>query len=123
MSNLVLKSYIEEFAGLMALETYKLIKAESKSKKQKIDREISTKFLKYFIKKIVFDSLTDLINKDMTNKEAYKVTKASFLDIKIKIQEEISKGFEDAFFDYARQQVDYYTVIDVMPEPINKVMI
>lgn len=122
-NSIVLKSYIEEFASMMAVESYKLIKLESKNNKNKVDRDISTKFLKHFIKKIVFDSLTELTNKNMSSKEAYTVTKASFLDIKVKIQEEVARGFEEAFLHYTGQQIDYYCDVRVIPEPINKEMI
>lgn len=111
----------EEYGEFISRETHKLLKTitGTTGSNRKI---LSAKFLKDFTKRLVLDSLMEHTTKSLSEQEAFTLTKQSFSDIKSSIQQEISAGFEDAFYEYTGRKVEYYCQILPVPEAINKEM-
>lgn len=111
----VISNWVEEFANFIAAESYKLVVVCGKPKGLSVISSLSTKFLKYYIYALVIQSLKQHADEEDTQR-GYDLTKDSFLDVKSKIQAEISAGFEKAIREFSGRNVEYYCQVKPSPE-------
>lgn len=119
-NNLIMDNWVDEFSKFIAEESFKLTKAVGKPKGIKTTKRMMTRFLKFYVETLVFSSLVEYKERDLTPQSAYKFTKENLLSVRAAVQEEVARGFEDAFHKYSGQLVEYYVTINEVPEPKNK---
>lgn len=116
--NLILENFVDEFSQNLANETFKLVKTWEK--KKALDGNITSKFISNFVEMIVLDSLNKYKEtKLLDEQEMYKFTKENFNVTKANVQMAVSTAFERAFNIYANRKVEYYCLVNLVPEPIN----
>lgn len=119
--NLVLNSWIDEYAELMAKESFKILESICTAKGEGVDTAVSLRFINYFLGILVYNALSEhRQNKNMTNNQAYEFTRQNLSDIKMGIQNQVASGFEEAFLKYTGKQVEYYCIIKPTPEVANR---
>jgi hypothetical protein len=116
--NIVIYAWLEEMSEFIARESYNLIKLTGDPKGS--SKKLSSMFIRYFVSKMVLDSLTEYKKKKLDGKEAYDFTKKNFSEMKDELQLEIAKGFEIGFLKYSGKDIEYYCQVKPVPEPINK---
>lgn len=113
-------NWIDEFSKFIAEESLKLTKTVGKPKGIKASKKLMVRFLKFYVEALVFQSLVEYKERDLVGYNAYQFTRANLMSVKVAIQEEVARGFEDAFLRYSGQLVEYYVTVDEVPEPKNK---
>lgn len=117
--NLVLDSWINEMSELIAKETNGLIKTLGRPKDASV--RLSVSVLQESVRLVILDVLTQHSERnDITREEVYVITKENFSGLKIQVQNSIARGFEQAFGEFTGRSVEYYCVINPVPEAINK---
>lgn len=117
--NILIESLVDEMAEEMSKETVKVLTQVGKPKQ--MVRPLMLKFLNFYIRSMIMTALNEYKVKKIKDSEAYEYTRQNFLDLKINLQKEIGTAFEDAFKLYSgRAEVEYYCVINPVPEPISK---
>jgi hypothetical protein len=118
--NIIMDNWVDEFSKFIAEESFKLNKTVGRPKGLKTTKRLLTRFVKFYVEYLVMDSLVEYKERDLKGSRAYEFTRANLSSVKIAIQEEVARGFEDAFQKYSGQLVEYYVTINEVPEPKNK---
>lgn len=119
-SNMVLDSWVEEFALHIANESIKLV--EEIGKPKGAEKQLASKFMQYYVEKMIVNAFKDVEGKKMNQIEVFELAKNNYLAVKQEIQEEVARGFERAFKNFLGQSVEYYCQIKLVPEVANKEM-
>lgn len=120
MADILTNSWVDEFAEDMAAETLKLIKASSKSKGDKVSKELSVQFIKYLTHLVILDTLNEYKKKKLSSKKAYEFTHKNFTDLKLQLSHALAESFEKSFEVFSNRYVEYYVAINPVPNPVNK---
>jgi hypothetical protein len=105
---------IRAFSNTLALETYKLLKA---GKGVPFARQSVEPFLKALVTQMVLETLHD--QPKGAKVPDYDYVEDAFLDAKLRIQNAISSGMEDALSRFSGHFTEYYCIVKPVPEPSN----
>lgn len=120
-NNLILSSWVDEQSQVIGKETFNIIKALGD--KKQVTGVFVAKVIEYLIEASVHDSLVNIQGEPQSDEDAYNLTKDSFTNLKINLQQGIAVGFERAIEEYSGRQLSYYCLIRPVPEPTNKLPI
>jgi len=114
------KEWIQEFAELIAKESYKLVKDAPKPKNENVDNELVSKVVGLYIEHAILHIFFREHKAGSPQMERFKAVHDDFLDIKIKLQDEIAQAFDRAWNKYTGKSPEYCCVINPFPIPWNK---
>lgn len=122
MDNIEISKYfVDDFAKLIAAETYKLMKHKEKEVKLGTTEAFMVATVKYLINNTLLHVLTSkrylLLEKAEINKNIYK----DYLRIKNDLENAIADGFNMAVLGYSPETpIDYFCLVRDMGKPANK---
>lgn len=120
-NNLVIDSWIDEYAKYIARETAKLARSGATIKGKSIKKKLSAKILEHYVRDIVLDALSEFESEKISSAEKYAKTYKNFAYMKYLIQNEIASGFEKAMCEFARRDdIEYMCQILPVKDPVNK---
>lgn len=118
-----LKTWLEETALLLSKETLKLIKNH---KKPKSDFDLNDVLVYVYVEKLIAQLVEGALSShesfpSMNNQQRYDHSVEKFKIVKINLQNEIARGFEQGFKLFNNTVApEYLCSISVVPEPLNK---
>lgn len=76
--------------------------------------------LRVYTSSLVFQALTSRPNDKMSKKQVEQFVLATFNQCKVRLQESVAVGFQDAMTLYTGVPFEYYCVVKTVPHAINK---
>lgn len=118
-----LNEWCEKYTTDLATEVYHALEDNREFVGEESYKRMLAQFLSGYVAAITYRSLA-FRPKDVVDKEAqFKYAKESFAAMKTMICDAVAAGVSGGMGSWSGKQVEYYCLIKVVPEPVNKEMI
>lgn len=101
-------------------ENFKIIDAQTVAKGQDAADMLVVNFLAQFIGNILHRRLNERPNNLHDKEELIQYTQNNFADMKLKLQNAVASGFENAMMNYTGKPVEYYCHVTPVGPAVNK---
>lgn len=118
MDNPPSSSELDKMAQKIAAETITLLWGTEKSYGvQALAGPLATRFLSFYIATLVYKALSI---PDQSGKVNHESSRRNFANMKMKLQDAISHGFDSGVGLFCHQNVEYYCSIAPVPDMVSK---
>lgn len=118
-----LNEWCEKFTTDLATEVYYALEDQADFVGEAAHMNMLAQFLSGYIAAICYRTLTRMPEAVVDKEEQYKYAKGKFQDIKSMICNAVSAGVTGGVKTWSGKDVDYYCLLKVVPEPVNREMI
>lgn len=115
-----LDEWCEKFTQDLATEVYHALEDNLEFVGEKAYLNMLAQFLSGYVAAITYRSLAAMPESIVDRKEQCKYAENSFRDMKTRICNAVSAGVSGGMKTWSGQEVDYYCLIKVVPEPASK---
>lgn len=117
-----LNEWCEKFTTDLATDVYYALEDQASFVGEAAYTTMVAQFLSGYIAAICYRSLINMPEDIVDKEEQYKYAKNSFQNIKAMICQAVSAGVTGGVKTWSGKDVDYYCLLKVTPEPVNKEM-